>query len=96
MRLTKQQVQIIRNLVRERYGDAARVHLFGSRTNNSAIGGDIDLLIELPAKSPLACEIAVTAQLAQQLGTEVDVLTTWPGQRHRPIVEIARLTGVPL
>lgn len=96
MRLTRQQIQIIRNLVQEGYGGNARVRVFGSRTNNSAIGGDIDLLIELPEKSPLACEIALTARLEQQLGTEVDVLTTWPGQRHRPIVEIARLTGVPL
>ncbi|HEX7338819.1 MAG TPA: nucleotidyltransferase domain-containing protein [Rhodanobacteraceae bacterium] len=94
MRLTDQQVQTIRHLIAEGYGADARVRLFGSRTNDAAIGGDVDLLIELPAKAPLTHQIAVSARLEQQLGMPVDVLTTWPGQRSRPIVEVARLTGV--
>lgn len=96
MRLTDQQIETIRHLVRTRYGDAARVHVFGSRTDDAAVGGDIDLLIELPHKAPLAQEIALSAQLEQQLGAPIDILTTWPGQRQRPIVEIARLTGIRL
>ncbi|HEX7325139.1 MAG TPA: nucleotidyltransferase domain-containing protein [Rhodanobacteraceae bacterium] len=96
MRLTDQQVETIRTLVHAHCGGDARVHVFGSRTDDSAIGGDIDLLVELPQKAALVAEIALSAKLEQQLGTPVDVLTTWPGQRYRPIVEIARLTGVPL
>lgn len=96
MRLTDPQVQTIRNLVREAFGTDARVSLFGSRTDETAIGGDVDLLIELPAKTVLARELALVAKLEQQLGQPVDVLTAWPGQRARPIVEIARLTGVQL
>jgi predicted nucleotidyltransferase len=96
MRLSDQQVQIIRALVREGLGSEARVCVFGSRVDETATGGDIDLLIELPEKAALAREIALAARLEQQLGRPVDVLTTWPGQRERPIVEIARLTGVPL
>lgn len=96
MRLTEQQVQTIRELVRDGFGADARIRLFGSRTDEAAMGGDIDLLVELPEKAPLAREISVAAQLEHQLGQPVDVLVTWPGQRARPIVEIARLTGVPL
>lgn len=96
VRLSDQEIQIIRNLVREGFGGGARVRVFGSRTDETASGGDIDLLIELPEKVALAREIAVSAKLEQQLGQPVDVLTTWPGQRERPIVEIARLTGKPL
>lgn len=96
MRLTGPQIETIRSLVHARYGREASVRVFGSRTNDAAIGGDIDLLIELPQKAPLAHEIALSAQLEQQLGAPVDVLTAWPGQRERPIVAIARLTGVRL
>lgn len=96
MRLTDQQVQTIRKLVREGYGAGAQVRVFGSQINEDAIGGDIDLLIELPEKAPLAQQIALSARLEHQLGKPVDVLTTWPGQRSRPIVEVARLTGIRL
>ena len=96
MRLSDHQIQIICHQIRHGFGVNARVHVFGSRTNESAIGGDIDLLVELPEKAALAQEIAVTAQLEHALGEPVDLITTWPGQPPRPIVEIARLTGVPL
>lgn len=96
MRLTRQQAQTIRDRVREGFGDKARVRLFGSRTDDTATGGDIDLLVELPEKVPLASEISLSAKLEQQLGMPVDVITTWPGDKQRPIVELARLTGSPL
>lgn len=96
MRLSEQHIQTIRNMVHENYGADAAVRLFGSRVDDAALGGDIDLLIELSAKASLQQEIAFSARLEQQLGQPVDVLTTWPGQRSRPIVEIARLTGVRL
>lgn len=96
MRLSAAQVHTIRDLVRSGLGAQARTRLFGSRANAAATGGDIDLLIELPHKVALAKEIALVAQLEHQLGCPVDVITTWPGQRPRPIVEIARLTGIAL
>lgn len=96
MRLTPPQIKTIRDLVHAQYGTSARVHVFGSRTNDDATGGDIDLLVDVPAKVPLQQELALSARLEQELGTSVDVLTTWPGQRERPIVEIARITGIRL
>lgn len=96
MRLSQSQARTIRSLVHSNLGDQAQLRLFGSRTNDKAIGGDIDLLIELPQKIALAKEIGLVAQLEHQLGCPVDVVTTWPGQRPRPIVEIARLTEIPL
>ncbi len=96
MRLSKQNIQTIRDLVRKNYGTDAAVRLFGSRVDDNARGGDIDLLVELPARATLRQELALSAKLEQHLGRPVDVLTTWPGQRTRPIVQIARLTGVRL
>ncbi len=96
IRLTEQQVQTVLRLVHESFGAETGVRLFGSRTNDDAHGGDIDLLIELPKKATLKKEIALAARLEDQLGRPVDVVTTWPGQSDRPIVEIARLTGIKL
>jgi predicted nucleotidyltransferase len=49
MRLSQYTQQIIRDTVREVFGVEAKVKLFGSRTNDDARGGDIDLLVELPS-----------------------------------------------
>lgn len=46
MRLTPQQVNTIKTLVSEIFGADVRVHLFGSRLDDSKRGGDIDLLIQ--------------------------------------------------
>lgn len=96
MRLTRHQVQTIHRLIREGYGDHACIRLFGSRTRDDALGGDVDLLVEIPDRAPLRQQIAISAQLEKHLGLPVDVLTAWPGAKQSPIVEIARLTGVPL
>lgn len=96
MRLTQQQQQAIRQEVARAFGQDASVRLFGSRVDDAATGGDVDLLIETPMKMPLIAGIKLTARLEQQLGAPVDIITTSPVQQSRPIVEIAKLTGVAL
>ena len=46
MRISNQQKEKILEIVRKSFGDSAVVYLFGSRTDDSKKGGDIDLLIE--------------------------------------------------
>ena len=46
MRLTQEQVNIIKRAVTDTFGDTASVWLFGSRVDDYKRGGDIDLLIE--------------------------------------------------
>jgi predicted nucleotidyltransferase len=48
MRLPDQQAKDISRLAHEMAGDTARVRLFGSRLDDDAKGGDIDLLLEIP------------------------------------------------
>jgi hypothetical protein len=45
MRLTPQEVQTIKDCAHQVFGMTARVMLFGSRVDDQAVGGDIDLYI---------------------------------------------------
>ncbi len=51
MRLTQQEIQIIKSTVREMMGEKASVWLFGSRVDDSKRGGDIDLV------RPVSCKV---------------------------------------
>jgi predicted nucleotidyltransferase len=46
MRLTPGDITIIRSMVRTRMGPTTGIWLFGSRLDDSARGGDIDLYVE--------------------------------------------------
>jgi uncharacterized protein len=48
MRLTSDQVLTILGTASRLLGEAAVVYLFGSRLDDRARGGDVDLLIETP------------------------------------------------
>lgn len=96
MRLTAEQAAIIRQFARSSFGPEARVWLFGSRMDDQAMGGDIDLLIETKRKPPLRQVLRAQALLEQRLGTAVDLMTSSPDQTPSPIIEIAKLTGAPL
>jgi predicted nucleotidyltransferase len=45
MRLTSQEVQAIKQCTQQVFGVSSRVLLFGSRVDDQAVGGDIDLYI---------------------------------------------------
>ncbi len=45
MRLTQEEIDTIVRIAREIYGWEVKVFLFGSRTDDSKRGGDIDLLV---------------------------------------------------
>lgn len=56
MRLSSEHINQIRKIAKKIYGDDVRVVLFGSRTDDEARGGDIDLLIESPKKERMNFE----------------------------------------
>jgi len=99
MRLTPEQIDLIRAIVAELAGSDANVRLFGSRIDDSARGGDVDLLVELPhpveAPAPLAARIAGRISRAMQ-GRKVDVLLLAPNLKRLPIHDEALGTGVKL
>ncbi len=88
MRLTTEQSDTIRRVIREEAGDAANVRLFGSRLDDEARGGDIDLLVQLPlpANNPALLSARISARLIRALGgRNVDVVLSAPNLMSLPI-----------
>lgn len=99
MRLTERQIRIIKEEVQRSFGPIAQVWIFGSRVNDSARGGDIDLLVETDADAEEALdkELKLYAGLIRRLGEQrIDILVHRTGTPHLPIHEIAQQTGKQL
>jgi len=96
MRLTDNQIQAILQLARQVAGKQTRVRVFGSRLDDTAHGGDIDLMLELP--EPVDNPALMAAQMAAQVsramhGRKVDVLLSAPNLKRLPIHDIAFKEG---
>ena len=96
MRLTEDQIAEILRLTHEIAGDNALVRVFGSRLDDSARGGDLDLMIECP--DPIDNPALLAAQLSAKisrvmLGRKVDVLLCAPNLKRFPIHDIAFQEG---
>jgi predicted nucleotidyltransferase len=92
MRLTDYQIQAIRRLAREVAGDQARVRVFGSRLDDTARGGDLDLMLELPepVDNPALMAARMAAKVSRTMsGRKVDVLLSAPNLMRLPIHDIA-------
>jgi predicted nucleotidyltransferase len=99
MRITPEQIRVIRQGVAELAGEEASVWLFGSRLRDDARGGDVDVMVELneavaePAQ--LAARLAVRVSRAMD-GRKVDVLVKAPNLLFLPIHSVALAEGVRL
>ena len=97
MRLTSSGRLTIRDTVRTVVGAGARVRLFGSRTDDSARGGDIDLLVELDyaVERPVVVSARIGARLQSAWGDRrIDVLLLAPNVTEQVVHRLARATGV--
>jgi predicted nucleotidyltransferase len=93
MRLTEHQVQAIRDATLEVVGHAAPVWLFGSRTNETSRGGDVDLMVQLndPVNDPASLMIKLATKVSKSMyGRKVDVLIDAPNLKHFPIHDLVK------
>lgn len=96
MRLSDAQIQSIRQITRHVAGGQAQVRVFGSRLDDAARGGDLDLLLELPdpVDHPALLAAQLSAQISRALdGRKVDVILSAPNLMCLPIHEIAHREG---
>ncbi len=93
MRLHETERHAIIQSIRSADPDAA-VYLFGSRVDDSAKGGDIDLLV-LSGKINLMMKLDILAQLHQQLGEQKIDLAVH-ADLSRPFARLAANEGTLL
>ncbi|WP_404297301.1 nucleotidyltransferase domain-containing protein [Halomonas sp.] len=99
MRLNQHDIDVIKAATADIFCKEAVVRLFGSRLDDAAKGGDIDLMVELdeavehPAR--LSAWLSVKVMRATQ-GRKVDVILAAPNLEELPIHRIAREQGIIL
>lgn len=98
MRLTAAEVAAIRQATRKVFGARAVARVFGSRVDDAARGGDLDLLIEVePGQATLANETRFLDLIAAPLDElHVDLILHERGRPLGPIERIALRDGVTL
>ena len=96
MRLSSLQQQTVVRLVKETAGDGARVWLFGSRLEDHARGGDVDLLLETPRPLAWLDRARLRMQLEQHLMLPVDLVIRQQQEPWTPFQRIAREKALEL
>lgn len=90
MRLTQLQIQTIIQVVSHIAGMAASIYLFGSRLNDKAKGGDVDILIETEQKLSRIDQGEIKMELEQALGLPVDILVRVKNTEPTPFQAIVQ------
>lgn len=93
MRLALEETEAIRLAV-TRADAQAKIYLFGSRVDDSALGGDIDLL-GVSHKIDLMSKLDILAQLHQTLGERKIDIAVYP-DTSRPFARMVLQEGRPL
>ncbi len=99
MRLTDEQTGLIHQTAEQMFGPGARVYLFGSRTDDTQRGGDIDLFIETdePLQNRASAAARFAAKLQLRMGDRrIDVLIVDPQTERQPIHQTAKDNGIRL
>jgi predicted nucleotidyltransferase len=99
MRLNPLQRSALRQEFARELGADCPVLLFGSRLDDAARGGDVDLFVQSPR--PLERKVWLAARLAARAerildGRSVDVLLVDPNTQLQPVHDVALRTGIPL
>jgi predicted nucleotidyltransferase len=99
MRLSPRDITALSDAVHSVAGTGVRTRVFGSRADDAAKGGDVDIMVEFdtPIESPaaLSARIAVRAMRALN-GRNVDVLLKAPNLQEHAIHRIAMQYGIPI
>lgn len=96
MRLTEKDRAIIRRVTSEMTQGLGQAFIFGSRLNDSAKGGDWDILIRLetPVEDPALMMARITGGISWHCqGRKVDVILVAPNLTCQTIHEVAMSEG---
>jgi predicted nucleotidyltransferase len=95
MRLAVNEVDVIREEIRQ-FDPAAEIYLYGSRVDDAARGGDIDLLV-LSDKLGFRDVLRLRTRILDRIGwQQLDLLVRQRNQPTDPITALALETGTKL
>jgi len=95
MRLGENEVNAIREEIR-RFDPHAEIYLFGSRADQAARGGDIDLLV-LSEHTGFRELLRVRQAILDRIGwQQLDLVIRRPEQLDEPLVAMATRAGIKL
>ena len=93
MRLSQQQCQFLSQTLHRHFGDDATCYIFGSRLDDNARGGDLDVFVETARPTDYHQRARALMQLQDAVNLPVDLVVKDPLDNERPIHAIARLSG---
>ena len=99
MRLSAETQTKLAQAIREAAPASRSIRLFGSRLNDEAKGGDIDLMVEFdqPVDHPALLAAALSVQASRVAnGRQVDIVLKAPNLKELSIHRIAIATGVEI
>ena len=100
MRITQQQKEIFKQVLLKYFGLASELRIFGSRIDDNARGGDIDIYIEpevCEADDIVEAKLDALAELHQILGEQkIDLVINRKNGLKLPIYDVAKSTGIIL
>jgi len=96
MRLTIDQTRSVLTAVSRSINGMFEVYLFGSRLDDQARGGDVDLLIETDDHLPLLDQARIKIALEADLGLPVDIVAYDRRIARTPFQVIARSQAIKL
>lgn len=100
MRLSSAQVEAIKQETENFFGVKAEVWLFGSRVDDAAKGGDVDLYVRAASSDAdelVNARFAFLARLKRRIGDrKIDLVLQREGGELLPVYELARQQGVRL
>lgn len=95
VRITVKQALSIRNAIEEAVPEA-EPFLFGSRTDNSSRGGDIDILLLTDQKLPLSKLLRIRRIILQKIGDQKLDLVNFSRDSDSPFKKLILETAVRL
>lgn len=96
MRLTQNQINLITQTISCLTHGVTEVFLFGSRLDDQAKGGDVDLLIETGTPLTLIERAQIKMTLESMIGLPVDILARSRATPATPFQNLARANAVKL
>ncbi len=101
MRLSKGNITAIKTALHKFFGNDIEIYLFGSRVNDQAKGGDVDLLIEISPgitdvqKKKLQAITEMQLSIGEQ---KIDLVISYKGDLDKQplVVSIAKKEGILL